>query len=126
MTFFFVVPALLQPKSSVVALLKEMTAKFEEDPPLSSKTTVGDKDPHELLAFVSNLKINDGTSSDADNRHGRVSPGGFHHSFTSAAVLSRFSQTRPNDKQSVGHRGRRLGDGVSHEHFIKGDSPLFH
>lgn len=55
-----------------------------------------------------------------------VLAGGFHHSFTSAAVLSRFSQTRPNDKQSVGHRGRRLGDGVSHEHFIKGDSPLFH
>ncbi|GAA6233754.1 ubiquitin-conjugating enzyme E2 variant 3-like [Lates japonicus] len=48
------------PKSSVVGLLSEMIAKFEEDPPLSSKTTGDNKDPHELLAFVSNLQINDG------------------------------------------------------------------
>ncbi|XP_029378678.1 ubiquitin-conjugating enzyme E2 variant 3 [Echeneis naucrates] len=48
------------PKSSVVGLLNEMIAKFEEDPPLSSKTTGGSKDPQELLAFVSNLQINDG------------------------------------------------------------------
>ncbi|KAK5867673.1 hypothetical protein PBY51_012141 [Eleginops maclovinus] len=48
------------PKSTVVALLTEMISKFEEDPPLSSKTTADNKDPHELLAFVSNLKINDG------------------------------------------------------------------
>lgn len=61
--FYFV--ALFKPKSSVVALLNEMTAKFEEEPPLSSKATVENKDPHELLAFVSNLQINDGTSSDA-------------------------------------------------------------
>uniref|UniRef100_A0A3Q3X6E3 UEV domain-containing protein n=1 Tax=Mola mola TaxID=94237 RepID=A0A3Q3X6E3_MOLML len=47
-----------QPKSSVVGLLREMTAKFEEDPPLSSKTTEHDKE--ELLAFVSNLQITDG------------------------------------------------------------------
>jgi len=53
--FFF-----FQPKSSVVGLLNEMIAKFEEDPPLSSKTTVDSKDPHELLSFVSNLRINDG------------------------------------------------------------------
>lgn len=56
--------ALLQPKSSVVLLLKEMTAKFEEDPPLSAKTTGDNKDPNELLTFVSNLQINDGTSFD--------------------------------------------------------------
>ncbi|XP_074488334.1 ubiquitin-conjugating enzyme E2 variant 3 [Sebastes fasciatus] len=50
------------PKSSVVLLLKEMTAKFEEDPPLSAKTTGDNKDPNELLTFVSNLQINDGGS----------------------------------------------------------------
>lgn len=50
------------PKSSVVGLLKEMIAKFEEDPPLSSKTSGDDKDPHELLAFVSNFKNNEGGS----------------------------------------------------------------
>lgn len=61
MFFFF---ALQQPKSSVVGLLNEMIAKFEEDPPLSSKTTGENKDPHELLAFVSNLQINDGASLD--------------------------------------------------------------
>lgn len=60
----FYCAALFKPKSSVVGLLHEMTAKFEEDPPLSSKR-VESKDPHELLAFVSNLQINDGTSSDA-------------------------------------------------------------
>ncbi|XP_076588934.1 ubiquitin-conjugating enzyme E2 variant 3 [Chaetodon auriga] len=49
------------PKSSVVGLLTEMIAKFEEDPPLSSKTTGSSQDPHDLLAFVSNLQINDGT-----------------------------------------------------------------
>ena len=51
-----------QPKSSVVGLLNEMIRKFEEDPPLSSKKD--NKDPHELLAFVSNIQINDGTSLD--------------------------------------------------------------
>ncbi|XP_039989954.1 ubiquitin-conjugating enzyme E2 variant 3 isoform X1 [Xiphias gladius] len=49
-----------QPKSSVVGLLTEMIAKFEEDPPLSSKTTGDNRDPHELLAFVSSLQISDG------------------------------------------------------------------
>lgn len=44
--------------------MTEMTAKFEEDPPLSSKATGDTKDPHELLAFVSNLQINDGASLD--------------------------------------------------------------
>uniref|UniRef100_UPI0037E98F62 ubiquitin-conjugating enzyme E2 variant 3 n=1 Tax=Semicossyphus pulcher TaxID=241346 RepID=UPI0037E98F62 len=54
------------PKSSVVGLLNEMVAKFEEAPPLSAKTTGDNKDPHELLAFVSNLKINDGGSRNHD------------------------------------------------------------
>lgn len=56
--------SLQQPKSSVVGLLKEMIAKFEEDPPLSSKKEGDNKDPHDLLAFVSNLQINDGASPD--------------------------------------------------------------
>ncbi|XP_037307265.2 ubiquitin-conjugating enzyme E2 variant 3 [Pungitius pungitius] len=51
------------PKSSVVSLLAEMIVKFEEHPPLSSKPNVENKDPQELLAFVSNLQINDGGSS---------------------------------------------------------------
>uniref|UniRef100_A0A671XT07 Ubiquitin-conjugating enzyme E2 variant 3-like n=1 Tax=Sparus aurata TaxID=8175 RepID=A0A671XT07_SPAAU len=50
------------PKSSVVGLLNEMIAQFEEEPPLSTKTTGGTEDPHDLLAFVSNLKISDGAS----------------------------------------------------------------
>lgn len=62
--------ALLQPKSSVVGLLSEMIAKFEEDPPLSAKPTGENKDPHELLAFVSNLQINDGASSDIHRGYG--------------------------------------------------------
>ncbi|KAJ8249395.1 hypothetical protein GJAV_G00234340 [Gymnothorax javanicus] len=45
------------PKSTVNGLLTEMIAKFEEDPPLSSKTAGDGKDPSELLAFVSKLKI---------------------------------------------------------------------
>lgn len=48
------------PKSSVVGLLNEMVTKFEEDPPLSSKTTGDNKDPHDLLTFVSNVQISDG------------------------------------------------------------------
>ncbi|XP_060932042.1 ubiquitin-conjugating enzyme E2 variant 3 [Limanda limanda] len=61
------------PKSSVVALLNEMIAKFEEDPPLSSKSTGENKDPHELLAFVSNLQINDGGSRHPDQQINKVS-----------------------------------------------------
>uniref|UniRef100_A0A8C9WNX5 UEV and lactate/malate dehyrogenase domains n=1 Tax=Sander lucioperca TaxID=283035 RepID=A0A8C9WNX5_SANLU len=49
------------PKSSVVGLLTEMIAKFEEDPPLS------------LLAFVSNLQINDGGSRLHDQSINKVS-----------------------------------------------------
>ncbi|KAF5903306.1 ubiquitin-conjugating enzyme E2 variant 3-like [Clarias magur] len=48
------------PKSSVTALLEEMIAKFEEDPPLATKTTGDEKDPSELLAMVSQLKITEG------------------------------------------------------------------
>ncbi|XP_059190650.1 ubiquitin-conjugating enzyme E2 variant 3 isoform X2 [Centropristis striata] len=61
------------PKSSVVGLLNEMIAKFEEDPPLSSKTTGENKDPHELLAFVSNLNLNDGGSRHHDHPNNKVS-----------------------------------------------------
>lgn len=41
----------------MVGLLKEMISKFEEDPPLSTKTTAEHKDPHELLTMVSNLQL---------------------------------------------------------------------
>lgn len=43
----------------MVVLLNEMIAKFEEDPPLSSKAD--NRDPHELLTMVSNFQISDGT-----------------------------------------------------------------
>ncbi|XP_037538659.1 ubiquitin-conjugating enzyme E2 variant 3 [Nematolebias whitei] len=61
------------PKSSVVGLLKEMSVKFEEDPPLSSKTAGDNKDPHELLAFVSNLKLSDGGVGHQDQQLMKVS-----------------------------------------------------
>ncbi|XP_029008380.1 ubiquitin-conjugating enzyme E2 variant 3 [Betta splendens] len=61
------------PKSSVVGLLNEMIAKFEEDPPLSSKPTGDSKDPHDLLAFVSNLQINDGGNKHHDQSANKVS-----------------------------------------------------
>ncbi|XP_023140425.1 ubiquitin-conjugating enzyme E2 variant 3 [Amphiprion ocellaris] len=61
------------PKSSVVGLLTEMIAKFEEDPPLSSKNAADNKDPHELLAFVSNLQINDGGVRHHDQPINKVS-----------------------------------------------------
>lgn len=51
-----------QPKSSVVGLLREMTAKFEEDPPLSSKAPADGQNPEDLLNFVTNLQISDGDS----------------------------------------------------------------
>ncbi|CAB1323652.1 unnamed protein product, partial [Coregonus sp. 'balchen'] len=47
------------PKSSVVGLLAEMISQFEEEPPLGTKSTGDNRDPNELLAFVSNLKINE-------------------------------------------------------------------
>ncbi|KAF3689016.1 Ubiquitin-conjugating enzyme E2 variant 3 [Channa argus] len=61
------------PKSSVTGLLTEMTAKFEDDPPLSTKTTPDIKDPHELLAFVSNLQISDGGIGNQDQPINKVS-----------------------------------------------------
>ncbi|XP_012708706.2 ubiquitin-conjugating enzyme E2 variant 3 [Fundulus heteroclitus] len=61
------------PKSSVVGLLNEMITKFQEDPPLSSKTTEDTKDPHQLMAFVSNLQINDGGSRQYDQQSIKVS-----------------------------------------------------
>ncbi|KAM4554018.1 ubiquitin-conjugating enzyme E2 variant 3 [Fundulus diaphanus] len=61
------------PKSSVVGLLNEMITKFQEDPPLSSKTTEDTKDPHQLMAFVSNLQINDGGSKQHDQQSIKVS-----------------------------------------------------
>lgn len=61
------------PKSSVVGLLTEMIAKFEEDPPLSSKNAADNKDPHELLAFVSNFQINDGGVRHHDQPINKVS-----------------------------------------------------
>lgn len=61
------------PKSSVVGLLNEMIAKFEEDPPLTTKTAEDDKNPHELLAFVSKLQINDSRSRHHDQPVKKVS-----------------------------------------------------
>ncbi|XP_020497057.2 ubiquitin-conjugating enzyme E2 variant 3 [Labrus bergylta] len=61
------------PKSSVVGLLNEMTAKFAEDPPLSTKSMGEDKDPQDLLAFVSNLQINDGGSRSHHQLNNKVS-----------------------------------------------------
>lgn len=61
------------PKSSVVLLLKEMIAKFEEDPPLSSRSTLNNKEPHELLAMVSNFQINDGSVRYYDQQNIKVS-----------------------------------------------------
>ncbi|XP_072290751.1 ubiquitin-conjugating enzyme E2 variant 3 [Eucyclogobius newberryi] len=57
------------PKSSVVFLLNEMIVKFEEDPPLSSKSN---KEPHELLAMVSNFQINDGSVRNHDQHNNKV------------------------------------------------------
>ncbi|KAM4619570.1 ubiquitin-conjugating enzyme E2 variant 3 [Polymixia lowei] len=61
------------PKSSVVGLLAEMISNFEEEPPLSSKSTGDSKDPHELLAFVSNLQVNEGGVRHHDQPLNKVS-----------------------------------------------------
>lgn len=61
------------PKSSVVVLLNEMISKFEEDPPLSSRNTPNNKDPHELMAMVSNFQINDGSVRYYDQQNTKVS-----------------------------------------------------
>nr|XP_046213971.1 ubiquitin-conjugating enzyme E2 variant 3 isoform X2 [Oncorhynchus gorbuscha] len=53
------------PKSSAVGLLAEMISQFEEEPPLGTKSTGDNRDPNVLLAFVSNLKINEDLSASA-------------------------------------------------------------
>ena len=40
--------------------MAEMIAKFEEEPPLSTKPSGEAEDPNNLLAFVSALKMNKG------------------------------------------------------------------
>lgn len=60
------------PKSSVVGLLREMIVKFEEDPPLSSRSTPNNN-PHELLAMVSNFQINDGSVRYHEQQNFKVS-----------------------------------------------------
>ncbi|XP_056137826.1 ubiquitin-conjugating enzyme E2 variant 3 isoform X2 [Lampris incognitus] len=61
------------PKSSVVGLLAEMISKFEEEPPLSSKSTGDNSNPHALLAFVSSLQINEGGVRHHDQPINKVS-----------------------------------------------------
>ncbi|XP_077567108.1 ubiquitin-conjugating enzyme E2 variant 3 [Stigmatopora nigra] len=48
------------PACSVVELLEQMISKFGEEPPLASNVSA-EKDPQELMAFVDNLRIGDGT-----------------------------------------------------------------
>ncbi|XP_051740915.1 ubiquitin-conjugating enzyme E2 variant 3 [Ctenopharyngodon idella] len=50
------------PKSSVNGLLAEMIAKFEEEPPLGTKSSAHGDNPNDLLAYVSNLKVNEGVN----------------------------------------------------------------
>ncbi|XP_065148511.1 ubiquitin-conjugating enzyme E2 variant 3 isoform X2 [Paramisgurnus dabryanus] len=50
------------PKSSVIGLLAEMIAKFEEEPPLGTKSSGPGENPNDLLAYVSNLSLNEGGS----------------------------------------------------------------
>ncbi|XP_051549020.1 ubiquitin-conjugating enzyme E2 variant 3 [Myxocyprinus asiaticus] len=48
------------PKSTVNSLLAEMIARFEEEPPLGTKSSGYGESPNDLLAYVSNLKVNEG------------------------------------------------------------------
>ncbi|XP_056595990.1 ubiquitin-conjugating enzyme E2 variant 3 [Triplophysa dalaica] len=48
------------PKSSLNGLLAEMIAKFEEDPPLGAKSSGHFENPNDLLAYVSNLTVDEG------------------------------------------------------------------
>lgn len=48
------------PKSSVNGLLAEMIAKFEGEPPLATKSSGHGENPNDLLAYVSNLTVNEG------------------------------------------------------------------
>ncbi|XP_061891724.1 ubiquitin-conjugating enzyme E2 variant 3 [Entelurus aequoreus] len=62
------------PKSSVVDLLNEMTAKFQAEPPLSSIPEGGEKqNPHELLAYVNKLQISDNAIRHHDHSGHKVS-----------------------------------------------------
>uniref|UniRef100_A0AAQ4P8Z6 UEV and lactate/malate dehyrogenase domains n=1 Tax=Gasterosteus aculeatus aculeatus TaxID=481459 RepID=A0AAQ4P8Z6_GASAC len=81
------------PKSSVVSLLAEMIVKFEEHPPLSSKSNVDNKDPHDLLAFVSNIQINNGGSSHQEQMNKKVSVIGGGH-LAMASVMSVLSKCK--------------------------------
>ncbi|XP_030222733.1 ubiquitin-conjugating enzyme E2 variant 3 [Gadus morhua] len=59
------------PKTNVVALLKEMSTKFQQEAPLSSKAS-GDEDPHKLLASISSLQKEGGVRHH-DQPHHKVS-----------------------------------------------------
>ncbi|KAL2093522.1 hypothetical protein ACEWY4_010834 [Coilia grayii] len=48
------------PRTSVNGLLAEMIAKFEEEPPLSTRPSDEAEDPNDLLALVSRIKMNEG------------------------------------------------------------------
>ncbi|KAK0138353.1 Ubiquitin-conjugating enzyme E2 variant 3 [Merluccius polli] len=50
------------PKSNVVLLMAEMISKFEQEPPLSAKSS-GGEDPEKLLASISNIQ------SEGEQRH---------------------------------------------------------
>lgn len=41
-------------------LLAEMMAKFEEEPPLGTKSSAQGDDPNNLLTYMSNLTLNEG------------------------------------------------------------------
>ncbi|XP_051975779.1 ubiquitin-conjugating enzyme E2 variant 3-like isoform X2 [Xyrauchen texanus] len=47
------------PKSTVSSLLVEMIDKFEKEPPLGTKSSGQGENPNDLLAYVSNLKVNE-------------------------------------------------------------------
>lgn len=106
-----------QPKSSVVSLLKEMTAKFEEDPPLSSKAPADSQNPQDLLNFVTNLQINDGETH-LINKSVII---WMYSSLSLACVYFRWEQTSgEKSEQSVSYWWRGFGNGFVDEHFIKG------
>ncbi|ROL51970.1 Ubiquitin-conjugating enzyme E2 variant 3 [Anabarilius grahami] len=51
----------LRPTSSMV-IREEMIAKFEEEPPLGTRSSAHGDSPNDLLAYVSNLKVNEGVN----------------------------------------------------------------
>ncbi|TRY82909.1 hypothetical protein DNTS_011655 [Danionella cerebrum] len=52
----------LRPTSNMVIREAEMVVKFEEEPPLGTKSSAQGNTPNDLLDFVSNLTINEGGS----------------------------------------------------------------